>query len=240
MKLKPTILALATVGVIFGSVLLTSITGYWSTESSKEPGKFTSGEFSGQADPADIRGSYTFGDIEKAFGIDAEVLARAFGVDEANAEAFALKSLETIYASLEAEGTEIGTGSVRYFVALYKGLPYESDEKLYLPRPAVEILIREGKVDPVTAESLEAIAVEIPAAAGNSEVTEKTITGALTIKGSTTFRDVLDAWVSEADIESVIGAPMPNPLTVIKTYCTEKGLDFEATKARLQELVDAQ
>ena len=235
MKLKPSVLAIVTVGVIFGSVLLANLTGYWATESSKEPGKFTSGEFSGQADPADIRGSYTFGDIEKAFGIDAEVLARAFGVDEANAGAFALKSLETIYASLEAEGTEIGTGSVRYFVALYKGLPYESDEKLYLPGPAVEILIREGKVDQATAESLKAIAVEIPAAA-----TEKTVTGALTIKGSTTFSDVLDAWVSEADIESVIGAPMPNPLTVIKTYCTEKGLDFEATKARLQELVDAQ
>lgn len=239
MKMKPLGLALITIGVIFGSVLLTSLTGYWTTESTKEPSKFTTGDFAGQADPADIRGSYTFADIEKAFGIDAEVLARAFGVDEANAGAFALKSLESIYASLEAEGTEIGTGSVRYFVALYKGLPYESEEKVYLPVPAVEILIQEGKVSGAAADALKALAVEIPSTSGDVTATEKTSTGALTINGKTTFGEVLDAWVSKVDIESVIGAPMPNPLTVIKTYCTEQGLDYETVKSRLQELIEA-
>jgi hypothetical protein len=31
-----------------------------------------------------------------------------------------------------------------------------------------------------------------------------------------------------------MGAPMPNPLTKIKDYCGEKGLDFETVKTALQ------
>ena len=54
--------------------------GWWQTESTKEAAVFTSGEFAGQANPADIRGSYTFGDVEKNFGIPAALLAQAFGV----------------------------------------------------------------------------------------------------------------------------------------------------------------
>jgi len=39
-------------------------------------------------------------------------------------------------------------------------------------------------------------------------------------------------------IEQVIGAPMPSPLTKIKDYCIEKGLDFETVKATLQAEID--
>jgi len=36
----------------------------------------------------------------------------------------------------------------------------------------------------------------------------------------------------------VIGAPIPNPLTKVKDYCAEQGLDFETVKATLQIEVD--
>jgi hypothetical protein len=36
----------------------------------------------------------------------------------------------------------------------------------------------------------------------------------------------------------VMGIPMPNPLTKVKDYCTEKGLDFETIKTALQAEVD--
>jgi len=51
---------------------------------------------------------------------------------------------------------------------------------------------------------------------------------------------VLDAGVSEADLERALGSEMPNPLTVIKTFCTEQDLDFETVKTALQALVDAE
>jgi len=88
-----------------------------------------------------IFGSYTFGEIQKVFGVPIEDLGIAFGVkDPSNYDSLKCKELETIYASLAAQGKEVGTGSVRYFVALYKGLPISQDEETYLPRPAVEIL----------------------------------------------------------------------------------------------------
>ena len=51
------------------------------------------------------------------------VLAKALGVETvADQAAFMAKELETRYASLDKE---IGTASLRLFVALYKGLPYD-------------------------------------------------------------------------------------------------------------------
>ena len=64
MRLTAKPLALLILAVIFGGVLVTSAFNWWTTESTKVPAKFASGEAAGQYDPADIRGSYTFGDIE--------------------------------------------------------------------------------------------------------------------------------------------------------------------------------
>lgn len=251
MKMKAWMLGAVALVVLFGSVWISNALGYWMTESTKTPALIESGAFAGEADPADIRGSYSFSELGAAFDIEVEVLARAFGVDAAEAEGFQLKSLETVYEALAEAGTEVGTGSVRYFVSLYTGLPYELTEVVYLPRPAVELLIEEGKVEGEAAEALRAIAVEIPAESADGATLEGASTDSpdgddvseavegLLIKGKTTFRDVLDTGVSEAEIETVLGSEMPNPLTVIKTYCTEADLSFEEVKLELQALVDA-
>lgn len=160
MKMKSYALGIITLAVLFGSVFLSDIMGYWKTESTKEPSEITTGEFAGEDNPADIRGSYTFADIENAFQVPVKTLANAFGVPESEAETFQLKSLETMYESLAAEGKEIGTSSVRYFVALYTGLPYEVSETVYLPRQAVDILISEGIVSGDEIEKLKAVSVE--------------------------------------------------------------------------------
>ena len=57
-------------------------------------------------------------------------------------------------------------------------------------------------------------------------------------RSKTTFQEVLDWGVSQEIIEQVMGAPMPNPLTKIKDFCAEKGLDFETIKPALQAEVD--
>lgn len=126
--------------VIFGSVMISSALGLWRTTSSKVPDVYDTGT-TVEYDPADIRGSYTFGEIEAAFGVPAEDLGRAFGLkDTDDAASFRCKELETLYSALAAQGTEIGTDSVRHFVALYKGLPFTLVDTTYLPAPAVEML----------------------------------------------------------------------------------------------------
>ena len=71
-------LAALVVFILFGGIFFSSLMGWWQTESTKEAATFTGGEFAGQANPADIRGSYTFGDVNKNFGVPLADLAVAF------------------------------------------------------------------------------------------------------------------------------------------------------------------
>jgi len=49
---------------------------------------------------------------------------------------------------------------------------------------------------------------------------------------------VLDWGVSQETIESLLGGPMPNPLTKVKDHCFEVGLNFEVVKPALQAEID--
>ena len=91
-RVKTKHLAIVVPLVFAAGIGLTMAFNLWKTETTKEPVTYTSGEFAGQANPADIRGSYTFADIAKAFPVPLEDLARAFGITE-NAAAFQVKSL---------------------------------------------------------------------------------------------------------------------------------------------------
>jgi hypothetical protein len=130
-------LAALVVVILFGGIFFSSAMGWWQTTATKEAAKITSGEFAGQANPADIRGSYTFGDVDKNFGVPPAVLAEAFGVQDSNPVAFTVKSLEGMYTG---SAQEIGTASVRLFVAFYKGMPYDLSSDIYLPESAAVIL----------------------------------------------------------------------------------------------------
>jgi len=137
MTLKSKPLAALVVAIMFGGILFSSAMGWWQTESTKEAAVFTEGEFAGQANPADIRGSYTFGDVEKNFGIPAALLVEAFGVQTNDPAGYQVKGLEEMYAASEQE---VGTASVRLFVAFYLGLPFDLSTDIYLPESAVTIL----------------------------------------------------------------------------------------------------
>ena len=137
MTLTSRTLAAVVVVILFSGIFFSSAMGWWQTVSTKEAAKITGGEFAGQANPADIRGSYTFGDVDKNFGVPPAVLAEAFGVQDSNLTAFPVKSLEGMYTG---SAQEIGTASVRLFVALYKGMPYDLSTDIYLPESAATIL----------------------------------------------------------------------------------------------------
>mgnify|MGYP000894756830 CR=1 FL=1 len=149
MKIKIIPLAVVTLAAFTFGIAGASALGYWITESKKEPAKVASGEFAGQADPADIRGSYSFGDVEKAFGVPAAVLADAFGFTDRPAAEVKAKDLETLYAG-KTGALEVGTDAVRLFTAAWIGMPYEPEADTGLPARAVELL--EGRaLHPATA-----------------------------------------------------------------------------------------
>ena len=76
MKIKLWQIALIIIIVIFGGIGIAMLTGNWATESDKVPAKFTTGDFAGEYNPEDIRGSYTFQDVADTFQIDLAVLLR--------------------------------------------------------------------------------------------------------------------------------------------------------------------
>ena len=86
-------------------------------------------------------------------------MAKAFGLaNDIDPSLFKCKNLETLYADMEKE---IGTGSVRRFVALYKGLPYKSSEETYLPDRAVEILKDKSQLSKEHIEYIDSHSVNI-------------------------------------------------------------------------------
>lgn len=161
MKIKSYVLPIVIFAILFGGIGLTKALGLFKTESSKVPATIKSGEASGKYNPADIRGSYTFKDISSSFDIPVDVLGAAFVVKSSDLNSFKVKDLETIYGELKTSGTEIGTASVRMFVAYYLELPYNPTEESYLPKAAVDILKSKVKLSDEILKYLDSHSVNI-------------------------------------------------------------------------------
>jgi hypothetical protein len=247
MKLNSFTLAALIIVLLFGGIGFSTAMSWWQTENSKIAATYSKGEFVGQANPADIRGSYTFGDVNKNFDVPLTDLASAFRLSaDVDPAGFQVKELETISADLPVE---IGTASVRMFVAFYKGFPYDlsSSEETYLFPEAAVILKAQHKLLPEQAAYLEshlvpekaAPVVETPALdlAATLVPTEHAAPDR-TVTGKTTFQDLLDWGVDQAAIEAVLSDTMPAPQTLIKDFVTQKGLEFSSIKTALQSEVE--
>ena len=238
-------LAVIIFATILGGIAFAYSLGWWATESSKLPAAFTEGEFAGQANPADIRGSYTFGDISNSFEVSPELLAQAFGVQIDNPAAFAVKDLEAVNSN---SGFEIGTASIRLFVARYAGLPFDTTgQEIYLPQSATDILMKRSDLTADQIAYLEKYSV----ATGPTNQAD-TATGAIaspssespsnpfeyTVKGKTTFGELIQWGVPAASIEKLIGTSVPDPTITLKDYASANGLNLETLRPALQAEVD--
>ena len=143
MKISIKLLVISIMVIIFGGIGISNIAGLWKTESEKLPQKIQSGEFAGNYNPMDIKGSFTFEDISKTFGIPLDDLAESFGIPKSKVSAFKCKDLKDLYSN--TDGVEIGTDSVRIFVAFYKGITVDLSSDSYLPINAKEVIIKKGK-----------------------------------------------------------------------------------------------
>lgn len=284
-RVKTLPLALIVVAGIFGGIGIAKAVGYYETTSSKEPVKFQTGELAGLPNPADIRGSYTWLDIEKAFGVPAAESAAAFSLPgHALAVDARVSELEEIYLSILPEGYEIGTGAVRLFVSLYTGLPLEAEEGSILPdaalaylaaRPGMDLELLKRYALPGSAASKpgassaavapqtpqaastqtaaapaavapasqpSASATSVPsgtgAAGGTGSGTGTGTAGARSVVGKTTFGDLYDWGLSEAQVEAVIGYK-PGPRTqAVRDSIAAAGKEFSDFRTQLQALVD--
>lgn len=251
MNLKNLSVALLVIIVILGGYGILKVTGIWDSASSNQPNKIEikdsdTGESVEVYDIESLKGSSSFKDISQWFDIPLNILQEAFVVSDANIANFQNKDLESIFAYLEEEGKEIGNGSVKLFVALYKGIPYEisDDEVTYLPDKAVNIL---KEIETVSAENLiyieknmistANIDIDIQEDIPVEETEENSDAVVFEIKGKTTFQEVIGWGISKEDIEKAIGSDIATTTQIIKEFCEEKTLDYETVKTQILDLL---
>lgn len=247
MNMKSTYVAILIIVIILGGVLILQISGLWITEGRKVPTTISTGEFVGMADPADIRGSYTLEDINTNFGIPPMTTAKAFALDisEDEAKLFKAKDLELVYGELEDLPGDIGTDSIKLFVSLYLGIFFTAEEETYLPSPALDLLLQEGKItqDEFTRLSersytpstiLSEQEEEIQTSSSPPPAVEET-----EINGNTTFQDLLNWGLTMEEIEKVLGGSIESKNVTIKDVATNKGVEFSIYKNSFQDLLNS-
>ncbi len=230
-------------GLLFTGIFTAKAAGVWITESTKEIVVIDEGVFAGEADPEGIRGSYSFGDIETMYGVPAVILAEAFYVDTNNPEQILCKDLEALYENNE-ENLELGTGAVRQFVAIYKGMTYDGDDGF--PSTAIEVLAKEGKWNETLAKTLEGRIVEIgirtdilTTEPASSELIKDDEHDSIEnvelnlVKGSTTAAELIDIGMSLEALEGILGVTLPNTNMTVKDICQQNGLSFSEMKSRI-------
>lgn len=242
MKNPRIILAIGVIVMLFGGIFVGKTLGFWQTEGVKIPKKIEIGEFKGEYDPWDIRGSYTFGNVEDSFGIESEILAKAFGVKDDNPYDFPIKNLEAMYEN-SGFPVEIGTASVRYFVALYRNLPIESNEGI--TKQAVNILYENDKITNDQYQNLLAEAIDLSGSYEKTEsstedgITDETVVheSATSVTGSTTVREALDMGIPEDVLKEYIGNTN-NKDALVKDLVSSMGLSFGEVKIILNEYIE--
>lgn len=255
MRINLKVVGLLSLGIMFGGIAIFMGLGIWQTESTKTPAKFSTGIYEGLANPADIRGSYTFAEVAEAFDVPAEILKEAFMIpSDVDAETIQTKDLEGMY-SFE-DGTEIGNGSVKLFVALYKGLPYALSDDYIFDKAVTLIKLNQPELSPeieaylvehtVLSEAAEAdvnVVASGESSIGENPTDEVSTSEATTseenlIKGNTTFQQVLDMGISIEAVEAIIEAELPQRSMTVKDYCMNENLEFSVIKAALQDLIE--
>lgn len=238
MKLSSMAIAVVVVVAFAGGVLGAQVAGVWRTEGSKTPARLTTGAFAGEYDPGDIRGSYSFGDIETAFDVPVRALAEAYGVADANNPgAILVKTLEEAFEGAHEE-LEIGTDSVRLFVAKYLNRPITVADSTGIPKTAIPILEERGTVDDDLRSRVVALPAEARAGVVAAPPPDEEERDERSIRGMTTFAELLGWGVAEEDLGAVFGGSIGPGSAALRDYAKEVGMEFSVVKDQIQALVN--
>ena len=263
MKLKTLLIFPIVLIILFGGIAVADGIGLWKTESSKVPSLIKTGEFEGTSNPEDIKGSYSFQDIENAFNVPTAIIAEAFGINSDYPGDILAKDLEGIYG-VSQEGLEVGTGSVRTFIAYYIGLDYEGDDGI--PKQAVDILRDQGKWSKELDDLYEGRIIDLSQFESNQleenqgeEVlsSEKDLENQLEedlpsekvledehdedeqeVNGKTTVAELISWGISLEEVEEILTVQVDNENMLVKDICTKYDLSFNDVKLSINELLE--
>jgi hypothetical protein len=222
--------------VLFLGIGTSMVSGLWNS-GDKIPSRYDDNELN-PYDPQSISGSYSFAAISEYFNIPIDVLYEAFSISDTFDPAdFKAKNLGSIYEPME---TEIGTEAVQAFVALYNGLDYELVD-VFLPNDAVRLIFEHNTsltADQNAYISTHTITV-IPLDPEDVTLSEDDeVSTDFAVKGPTTIQEVLDAGMTKAEFEAIVGTSVTFTNATVKDFCIEKGLSFSEIKIALQEAVN--
>lgn len=252
MKRQTVLVAALVVVSTFGTILVTNALGLWTTESNRVPRLLNASGGEPIYDPGDIRGSYTFADVAASFSVSVETLATAFGfADAEDPSVIRASELEAIFGEVAALGEmEIGTDSIRLFVALWENLPHEPEETTALPARAMQLLQSHEGTDPdrlalyqdrVVAQSvLTGAAGSTEAGTGSGEPIDdhEEREDDTTIRGRTSFAELYTWGLTQDEVAAVLGTDPPARGVLIRDFVMEQGLEFGTIRDELQVLVD--
>jgi len=259
MKFLRFVIVLSIVVILFGGVQASKALGVWhttggvqilqglsietATGSDRAIGeltdalrKYASGDFEGEYDPEGIRGSFTFGDVEEIFNIDATILASAFGIEDTNPSDFIISDFEALYEKYDFL-IEIGTGSVKYFVALYNNFPIGETEGL--TTYAVDILKDHGKISESLYQDLMLAAIDLESGyivyAG--AVTEEEHEAENKVTGETTISQALSMGVPEEALKQYFN-DISDGDALIQNMAKSENLPFGDITLALNEYIE--
>lgn len=248
---KPSVhvlIAIAVPAVMLGGIGVAALAGWWKTSGGREV-LAASQAGNAMAAVADIRGSTSFGTLTEAFGIPSSALARAFGIADPDPSSLQAKALEERYGEVTlADGreAEIGTDSVRLFVAAALGLSYAAEDTTALPPSALDV-IRELNpgIEPAALDALKLrLAPDLPTDGPTAPVTQPLSQSqasagqGFSFTGRTSFADLLAAGASKQGIEGVLGTSLPEEAMPVKEWCERNGKAFSDVKNSLLLLLD--
>ncbi len=261
-RVKTLPFAAAVLVLMFGGIFASKTLGVWKTTNTKQPVKFKTGELAGLPNPADIRGSYTWLDVEKAFGVSGTEMAALFSAPGFVLDPAARVSvLETYYKEKLPADREVGTDSVRLFVSRMTGLPHTPEEGTALPAAAVDYLAARGKADdialkakldpalfppvgsapaaaPAPASAAPATSTSVPAAQSpapsGAPAATTHVEGEIKVGGSTTFGNLRSWGLSDAEIEKLSEVKPGPDGAVVRDAVQAAGKSFSEIKEKLQ------
>ena len=275
------IIAILVPVVIFGGIGLSMNLGWWRTgggrgaptmlnrsmamlNQAQAGGLGSSGELSGPGgqlyDPGSIRGNSTFAEIEYYFGVSAELIAQAFGIEAANPGKITAKFVDGLYGemkSLDGEDIDIGTDGVKFFISLMTGIPYEKEDDTGIPESAIDVVLALGpglteeqrqEMFRVSGESrtirFEDANFDLTGSAGGQEDNQPSTpqpassSEPFVWQGRTSFADVMLRGVTQAQIENVLGIPIGSRTQSVREFTDKNGLQYNRVRTALSALID--
>lgn len=242
MKAENRIIIIVIIISIFGVYGVSKVTGIWDKAFSREP--ISPVSENGEYDPSLVKGSSYFYEISDWFDIPLEDLGVAFKIPEDKMDDFRNKDLEELYASVVSGDEEIGNGSVKFFISLYKGIEYELEESeaVYLPDTAVKLLKEKIDLTDAMREYIEEHTIVISNIEIENFDSEENIENSteiekefFTITGKTTFEELVNNGYSIEYLKKLVGGDIENKNISVRDYCETLGIEFSDIKTILEE-----